>query len=344
MKQINQQINQLKLCHSGANRNPVTMLWIPAFTGMTGKIAHHMMIAHLLVIWVAILFVMPLPLSADQSDCGKATELVQQAYDMGTDSYSRQKELLHEAIRLCPDHPEAHNNLGSILETEKAYDEALFHYRKAVSARPDFAAAWFGMGEVYSKTGKIMMAADAYVKGCSDPDARKKAKELIDSQRYRTVEQGEIADAQSLEILFDRKRRDEFREIIKNCGSKAVPEPEFIFRNILFDTGSADLKSESIAQIQEIASALQSVKNATVIISGHTDRQPFKGHSQEQSDQMNMQLSEDRAASVAKALAQRGISAERIQTNGCGPTVPIEKGDTPEAYAKNRRVVIEVRE
>ncbi len=96
--------------------------------------------------------------------------------------------------------------------------------------------------------------------------------------------------------------------------------------------------------MQELASALQSLGNATVIIRGHTDRQPFKGHTQEQSDSLNMQLSEDRAASVKKELVSMGISAERIKTKGYGPTEPIEKADTPEAYAKNRRVVIEVRE
>lgn len=32
---------QCGLYNSGANRNPVTAIRIPAFAGMTGKIAHH---------------------------------------------------------------------------------------------------------------------------------------------------------------------------------------------------------------------------------------------------------------------------------------------------------------
>ncbi len=139
---------------------------------------------------LAILFLNSLPLFADQEDCSKATKLVLQAYDMGKNSYSEQKKLLHEAIRLCPDHPEAHNNLASILEEEKDYDAALLHYQKAVSARPDFAEAWFGIGEVYSKTGKSLLALEAYMKGSNDPDARRKAEEIIRSEKYRFVESG----------------------------------------------------------------------------------------------------------------------------------------------------------
>jgi outer membrane protein OmpA-like peptidoglycan-associated protein len=283
-------------------------------------------------------------LSADQTACGKAARLARQAYDMGAASYARQKELLNQAIALCPDHPESHNNLASILEIEKDYDSAMIHYRKSVSVRPDFAEAWFGIGEVYQKTGRFALSLEAYLKGCKDPDARKKIKELLDTNRYRVSEQGEILDKESLLLLFDKSRRNTILQMISECGFRANVVPEFIFRNILFDTGSATLKSESIRQIQEIASVLQEIGNSAVIITGHTDRQPFKGHTQEDSDRMNLKLSEDRAVTVKKELTKMGISADSIRTKGCGPSEPMDKADTPEAYAKNRRVAVEVRE
>jgi outer membrane protein OmpA-like peptidoglycan-associated protein len=282
-------------------------------------------------------------LAGEETACREATHLVQQAYDMGSSSYPKQKELLNRAIRLCPNHPEAHNNLGVILETEKDYEAALVHYQKAVSIRPDYPEAWFGIGEVYYKTGKLVLSLEAYLKGCNDPDARKKAKELLDSRRYLISEPGEIANAENLSLLFDRERREKIDELRKACGFKAVVEHEYIFRNIRFDTGSASLKPESMRQIQELASALGSIGKSEIIIGGHTDRQPFKGHSQEDSDRMNMRLSEDRAAAVAKELTALGISATQIQTKGYGPTKPMIKGDTPEAYAQNRRVAVEVR-
>ncbi len=296
------------------------------------------------IAWMIFILLMPSTLSADQTACTKATRLVQQAYDMGPGSYAAQKEMLNQAIQLCPDHPEAHNNLGTILETEKNYGPGLAHYLKAVSARPDFAEAWFGVGEIYYKTGRFALALEAYLKGCRDKDALAKADELLNSQRYRISEPGEIADKENLSLLFDKGRRSEIERLRKACGFKAVVEPEYIFRNILFDTGSATLEPGSHRQIHEIGATLRSVGKSTVIISGHTDQQPFKGHSQEDSNRLNMRLSENRAATVAQELIRMGIPGNYIRTKGFGPTEPLAKGDSPEAYAQNRRVTVEVRD
>ncbi len=142
--------------------------------------------------------------------------------------------------------------------------------------------------------------------------------------------------------MFDKNRREKMRNMISECGFRANVVPEFIFRNILFDVGTADLKSEADAQIREIGAALQELDDKPILISGHTDRQPFKGYSREDSDRMNLKLSEDRAGSVAKELKKMEISG--IQTRGYGPTEQLDRRDTQEAYTKNRRVVIEVTE
>ena len=133
--------------------------------------------------------------------------------------------------------------------------------------------------------------------------------------------------------------------MLKDCGfgSRAVVEPAFIFRNILFDVGQAALKSESMPQIQEIGAALLAIGKVNIMISGHTDKQTFKGHTQEESVELNKQLSNDRAASVADELARLGVERNRIVTAGYGQAQPLVDGDTEAAYAQNRRVTIEVR-
>lgn len=132
--------------------------------------------------------------------------------------------------------------------------------------------------------------------------------------------------------------------MIAQCGYRADVQPVFVFRNILFDVTSAAIKAESTAQIQEIGAALKEVPTARVVVSGHTDKQCFRGVSQEESDRRNIQLSRERADSVAMELARMSISADRLKTAGYGPTKPEEPGDNPETYAKNRRVTIEVLE
>jgi outer membrane protein OmpA-like peptidoglycan-associated protein len=295
---------------------------------------------------------MPAAAFAQQTqDCHRATELVIQAFDIGQSpaSFPEQKRLLNQALAICPDHPEAHNNLASILEEERQYDQALRHYRRAVEAKPDFAVAWYGVGEVYVKTGRFPLALEAYLRAChEDADARKRIRELLDSNRYSVTEAGEILDKESLLLLFDKNRRDNIRKMISDCGFRANVVPEVTFRNLLFETGSAELQPESIPQIREIGEALkaihQTVAPVNVRVAGHTDRQPFKGFSQAESDRMNMKLSRDRAASVARQLARMGIARDKIQTEGYGPNRPAVDGDTPEAYEKNRRVVLEVSE
>jgi outer membrane protein OmpA-like peptidoglycan-associated protein len=52
----------------------------------------------------------------------------------------------------------------------------------------------------------------------------------------------------------------------------------------------------------------------------------------------NQRLSERRAESVAKALIDRGVSAERIKTKGCGSTQPLLPNNFDELRDFNRRV------
>ncbi len=88
---------------------------------------------------------------------------------------------------------------------------------------------------------------------------------------------------------------------------------------------------------------MQELRHAQVIVSGHTDKQPFAGvTSAEENLRLNMQLSKDRAAGAAQALRQRGIDQARVTTQGFGPTQPAVDKDTPQAYARNRRVVVEI--
>ena len=55
-----------------------------------------------------------------------------------------------------------------------------------------------------------------------------------------------------------------------------------------------------------------------------------------------MALSVARAEAVVEALAERGISRERLSPEGFGPTRPRVEGDTPTAYALNRRIEFHV--
>jgi outer membrane protein OmpA-like peptidoglycan-associated protein len=78
------------------------------------------------------------------------------------------------------------------------------------------------------------------------------------------------------------------------------------------------------------------ITNFKFEVSGHTDSTGDAAH--------NKQLSEKRAAVIAKELSARGVPESDIIAVGMGSERPVEKPDnTPAKRAKNRRYEIQVR-
>ncbi|OAD18648.1 conserved hypothetical protein, secreted, partial [Candidatus Thiomargarita nelsonii] len=78
------------------------------------------------------LLILSLPALASQN-CDYATRLVIQAYDWGDSGHKdKEKKLLNQALQICPNHAEAHNNLASLLEEQGNYPQAIAHYRQAL--------------------------------------------------------------------------------------------------------------------------------------------------------------------------------------------------------------------
>ncbi len=104
--------------------------------------------------------------------------------------------------------------------------------------------------------------------------------------------------------------------------------------SLLFDSGSAQLKQESIEVLKRITEYLRDIPNK-ISIEGHTDNIPLSSNSVYKS---NWELSATRASSVLHFLIQMGLSPDRFTIAGYGEYRPIESNETPEGRAKNRRV------
>ena len=102
--------------------------------------------------------------------------------------------------------------------------------------------------------------------------------------------------------------------------------------NITFETNSADLKPEFFGVLDSVAIVAQKYDKTVVEVSGHTDSTGSAAY--------NQTLSEQRAATVATYLDNRGIDRQRILAFGRGLTQPIADNATPEGRALNRRVEI----
>ncbi len=103
---------------------------------------------------------------------------------------------------------------------------------------------------------------------------------------------------------------------------------------VLFDTGRAELKEDSLPQLKKLADAVRDLPNK-VQIEGHSDTQPLGPHARFKS---NWELSAARAFSVLYFLMKQGIPPERLSAIGYGEFQPIATNDTPEGRAQNRRI------
>jgi len=102
---------------------------------------------------------------------------------------------------------------------------------------------------------------------------------------------------------------------------------------INFATGSANIKSNSLKDLNRIYNLLIQAEQTKIVLVGHTDNTG--------SDSVNVPLSGNRAQSVADYLVGKGINLSRIQeVNGAGSSQPFATNSTSVGRASNRRVQV----
>ena len=125
--------------------------------------------------------------------------------------------------------------------------------------------------------------------------------------------------------LYDRNKTD------LDAVAKAMQETgKFVTNNILFETGKADLKAESMAEIQKVADYMLKNKTVRFEVQGHCDNQG--------SDKVNDPLSQKRAEAIVAALVKLGVDEWNLKAVGKGSHEPVADNKTEEGRAKNRRV------
>jgi len=102
--------------------------------------------------------------------------------------------------------------------------------------------------------------------------------------------------------------------------------------DVLFDTGHTELKSSANRTVLKVVQFLQLNPKRVVRIEGYTDNVGDK--------QENLQLSRNRAQSVADVLTDLGVDDKRIQVQGYGDQFPVDANASERGRAQNRRVEI----
>jgi outer membrane protein OmpA-like peptidoglycan-associated protein/tetratricopeptide (TPR) repeat protein len=201
-----------------------------------------------------------------------------------------------------------------------------------------------------------------YVKGVVQDAQSKKALsadiELIDLKTGQTIErlQSDVMTGEYTAVLpngshfglfinkqnyFNKSLSFDFSEKADANGKwvNVLLEPirkdvDIVLNNIFFDSGKADLRPESFAELDKLQKLLSQNNTLKVEISGHTDNVG--------KDTDNQILSQKRAAAVVDYLIAKGINANNIKAIGYGETRPILPNDTEENRQLNRRIEMKI--
>jgi chemotaxis protein MotB len=159
------------------------------------------------------------------------------------------------------------------------------------------------------------------------------------SQKLNTALATKVEELQRYRSEFFGKLRD----VLANRPGIQIVGDRFVFQSeVLFPLGSADLTQAGqngmtalAITIKDIAKQIPPDIKWVLRVDGHTDRQPIKGSAAFPS---NWELSVARAITVVKLLIADGVPAEHLAATGFADNQPLDADDTPDAYAKNRRI------
>lgn len=149
-------------------------------------------------------------------------------------------------------------------------------------------------------------------------------------------------DAQNARTHAELSRRDSvaarsesaaLQQEIDGLNAKATERGLVVtLGDVLFQTGKSNLKGGSTTNLSKLAIFLNTYKDRTVIIEGHTDSVGSEG--------ANQSLSQRRANAVQSYLAHKGIDGGRLTSTGLGESSPVAGNDTATGRQQNRRVEV----
>ena len=158
-----------------------------------------------------------------------------------------------------------------------------------------------------------------------------------------------LALAQKVQEL-SRYRSDFFgrlREILGTRPGIRIVGDRFVFESeVLFDTGRAEISPAGLAQMDQVAIALQDLEREipseipwVIRVDGHTDKRPVTGQFRS-----NWELSAARAIAVVQYLIVKGVTPQHLVAAGFGEFQPLDASDTEDAMRRNRRIELKLTE
>lgn len=136
------------------------------------------------------------------------------------------------------------------------------------------------------------------------------------------------------------------RALLGDREDVRIEGDRFVFQSeVLFQPGEATLGPAARRQLASLAETLTTIAADIpddlpwiLQVDGHTDRTPIAN----ERFPSNWELSAARAISVAQFLTTQGIPPDRLAAAGFAEFQPLDPGDGPEAFRRNRRIELKL--
>jgi OmpA-OmpF porin, OOP family len=200
-------------------------------------------------------------------------------------------------------------------------------------------AKWIGINETYIANGNEKY----FIIGCFTNGKKVKFKKVSPSKYIedpRDYAYYYIDNVMIKPEIENSISKAEMQTIPKETIKPILPDTKleigntFTLKNISFANGSYELAEDSFKELDQLVELMNINPTLSILISGHTDNIGNKKD--------NLNLSKQRAESVLKYLASKGINNTRTESEGYGDTKPIANNDTDEGKKTNRRVEVTI--
>ncbi len=234
---------------------------------------------------------------------------------------------------------------------EEKYNQLVASMSSAFSILNGGATA-IGEGILISNGVSQLNELDKYINSTG-----KTADSTTESEDLEEYEGGQVSEEEKFEQMLGEieahnlKVNEQLAEIVEETvtESKMEEQIEVTFTSqyvmlslkgaLLFDSGEASLREESLPVMEKVAVILERYAGSTIEIEGHTDTVPMNGAKYAN----NNELSSARALSVFDYLVENtSLDPADIKHAGRGEYVPVADNSTPEGRARNRRVEIRI--
>ncbi|HYH21535.1 MAG TPA: peptidoglycan -binding protein [Azospirillum sp.] len=240
--------------------------------------------------------------------------------------------------------------------TQKEVEQRDIRINELLAVLDTTKAALSGEQELTTQSRQQIATLNQQIAALRDQLARIGAVLEVSEQKNRE-QQVQIADlglrlneALATKVQELARYRSEFfgrvREALGKRDDVRIVGDRFVFQSeLLFPSGSANLEEAGKQRLAELAHTLVEIGNRippdinwVLRVDGHTDIRPIN-RAQFPS---NWELSAARAIAVVKFFIEQGIPAERLAAAGFGEFQPLDRGNTDEALARNRRIEIKL--